>query len=188
MKDIMNLLIESKAILDGHFKLSSGNHSDKYIQCANVLKNPKNAELLGKEIAEKIPEDIELIVSPAMGGVIIGHEVAKALGVNFIFTERDKNGNMILKRNFNIEKNTKIAIIEDVITTGKSTKEVIELVKKNNGIIKSLGCIVNRGNIEEIEGVGVKSLLDIIPNIYNQEECPLCQKKMEIVKPGSRNI
>jgi len=188
MQKIMDMLINSEAILEGHFKLSSGNHSDKYVQCASVLKNPKNAEILGQEIAKKLPNDIELIVSPAMGGVIIGHEVAKALGVEFIFTERDKDGKMILKRNFNIEKNTKIAIIEDVITTGKSTKEVIKLVEKKDGIIKSLGCIVNRGNIEKMNGVEVKYLLKLNPKIYKPEECPLCENGIKITKPGSRNI
>jgi orotate phosphoribosyltransferase len=123
-----------------------------------------------------------------MGGVIIGHEVAKALGVEFIFTERDENGEMILKRNFNIEKNAKVAIIEDVITTGKSTKEVIDLVEKNYGIINSLGCIVNRGNIEEIKDVGVKYLLSINPKIYTPEECPMCKNGVDITKPGSRKI
>lgn len=188
MQNILDMLKESGAILEGHFKLSSGNHSDKYVQCASVLKNPKNAETLGKEIVKKLPNDIELIVSPAMGGVIIGHEVAKALGVDFIFTERDENGDMIIKRNFNIEKGTKIAIIEDVITTGKSTKEVIELVEKNHGIIYSLGCIVNRGNIEKIKDVGVKYLLSINPQIYKPEECPMCKNGVDITKPGSRNI
>jgi orotate phosphoribosyltransferase len=188
MNKIMDMLKESDAILEGHFKLSSGKHSDKYIQCASVLKNPKNAEILGQEIAKKLPENIDLVVSPAMGGVIIGHEVAKALGVEFIFTERDENGEMILKRNFNIEKNAKVAIIEDVITTGKSTKEVIDLVEKNYGIINSLGCIVNRGNIEEIKDVGVKYLLSINPKIYTPEECPLCKNGIDIIKPGSRNI
>ncbi|MGM0640694.1 MAG: orotate phosphoribosyltransferase [Thermotogota bacterium] len=188
MQKIMDMLINSEAILEGHFKLSSGNHSDKYVQCASVLKNPKNAEILGQEIAKKLPNDIELVVSPAMGGVIIGHEVAKALGVDFIFTERHENGEMILKRNFDIEKNTKIAIIEDVITTGKSTREVIELVDKKDGIIKSLGCIVNRGEIEEIKDIGVEYLLKINPKIYKPEECPLCKENVEITKPGSRNI
>ena len=184
--DILNLLKDTKAILNGHFKLSSGLHSDTYIQCAQVLKFPEYAELLGKSLSEKFAETPDYIVSPALGGLIIGHEVARAFNIPFLFTERNKEGQMELRRNFYIEENKKIIIIEDVITTGKSTLEVYETLKEFNSQIIGFGCIVNRSKKKKLNNLPIKSLLEIEAKTYEPDNCPLCKENIPIIKPGSR--
>jgi len=184
--NILNLMKKTNAILNGHFLLSSGLHSDTYIQCAQILKYPEYAEMLGKELAARFDEKPDYIVSPALGGIIIGHEVARAFGVPFLFTERNKEGKMELRRNFFVEENKKVLIIEDVITTGKSTLEVVETIKNYNPNIIGLGCIVNRSQKEFLDSYPVKSLIDIDAKTYKPEECPMCKQNIPFVKPGSR--
>ncbi|WGS64687.1 orotate phosphoribosyltransferase [Marinitoga aeolica] len=184
--DIVNLMKETNALLTGHFLLSSGLHSDTYIQCAQILKYPQYAEALGKELSKMFNVVPDYIVSPALGGIIIGYEVAKAFNVPFLFTERNKEGVMELRRNFFIEKNKKVIIIEDVITTGKSTLEVVESLKKYNPDIVGLGCIVNRSKKEHLENYPIKSLIEIDAKTYEPDNCPLCKENIPVVKPGSR--
>lgn len=184
--DIMNVLLNTKALLKGHFLLSSGLHSDTYVQCAQVLKYPTYAEKFGKELANKINDDVEIVVSPAMGGIIIGHEVARALKVPFIFTERNEDSDMIFRRNFNIEKNQKVLIVEDVITTGKSTKEVVNLVEEKGGIVVNTACIINRSNGVKINDKEPIYLLKVDAKTYTKEECPMCKEGSTPIKPGSR--
>ena len=181
---IETLLEKSEAILKGHFLLSSGLHSDTYIQCAKILQYPKYAELLGKKIAKRISFEVDVVVSPAIGGIIIGHEVAKALKVPFIFCERDEESKMRLRRNFKIENGQRVLIVEDVITTGKSTREVREVVESFEGKVAGYACIVERGREHEL--FNLISLYRIFPKTYHHEDCPICKRRVPLVKPGSR--
>ncbi|QTA38313.1 orotate phosphoribosyltransferase [Thermosipho ferrireducens] len=184
--DVLEILKKTNAVLKGHFLLSSGLHSNTYIQCAQALKYPEYAEAFGKRLAELFPEKPDYVISPALGGIIIGYEVARSFNVPFIFTERNENGKMELRRNFQIEEGKKVIIVEDVITTGKSTKEVINAIKKYSPKIISIGCIVNRSKENHIENLSIKSLIKINVETYEPTDCPLCKKGLDIVKPGSR--
>lgn len=187
--DVKNVFKEKGALLEGHFLLSSGLHSSMYLQCALVLSDTKLAKDLGEMLAEKmksiVKDDVDLVVAPAMGGLIIGHEVASAMNKNFVFTER-VDGNMVLRRGFNILEGAKVVIIEDVFTTGKSTREVISLL--NDKKAKILGCasIIDRSNGTLKFDVPNVSLLNLEVPIYEKEKCPMCAKNMEVEKPGSR--
>ncbi|PNR94929.1 orotate phosphoribosyltransferase [Petrotoga olearia] len=183
---VLEILKDTGAFLTGHFLLSSGLHSDTYIQCAKVLKYPDYSELFGKLIAKKVESKIDYVVSPALGGIIIGYEVARTLKVPFLFAERDEKGNMSLRRDQVIKNNSKILIVEDVITTGKSTLEVAKLVESNEGVVTSFACIVNRSSKEVLENREIISLVNIKAATYSPENCPLCFQGLELVKPGSR--
>ncbi|MFC1566585.1 orotate phosphoribosyltransferase [bacterium] len=187
--DVKKKFIESNALLKGHFMLSSGLHSDTYMQSALVLKNPKTAEQLGNMLSEKIKEittDIDLVVAPAMGGLIIGHEVARSLGKDFVFTER-VDGKMILRRGFQIQSGAKVVIIEDVFTTGKSTKEVIALLETFGAVVQCCASLVDRSNGLDFD-VPYVSLLKLDINNYNPDECSLCKDGIDVQKPGTRFI
>jgi len=183
---VLEILKDTGAFLTGHFLLSSGLHSDTYIQCAKVLKYPDYSELFGKLIAKKVESKIDYVVSPALGGIIIGYEVARTLKVPFLFAERDEKGNMSLRRDQVIKNNSKILIVEDVITTGKSTLEVAKLVESDGGVVTSFACIVNRSSKEVLENREIISLVNIKAATYSPENCPLCFQGLELVKPGSR--
>ncbi|TDX09628.1 MULTISPECIES: orotate phosphoribosyltransferase [Petrotoga] len=183
---VLEILKDTGAFLTGHFLLSSGLHSDTYIQCAKGLKYPEYAEFFGKLIAKKIKVKVDYVVSPALGGIIIGYEVARALKVPFLFTERDEKGNMSLRRDQVIINNSKILIVEDVITTGKSTLEVTKLVESSGGVVTSIACIVNRSSKKVLESREIISLVNIKAATYSLEKCPLCFQGLELVKPGSR--
>jgi orotate phosphoribosyltransferase len=177
------MFIESGALLEGHFLLSSGLHSPNYMQSALVLADPKRASLLGAALAKLAPLKPDLIVSPAMGGLIIGQEVARALDVRHYFAERD-NGLMSFRRGFSITKGESVIVIEDVVTTGKSSKEVMTLVRAQGGRVTNLLSIVDRGAPDL--GVPAKSLLTLIFPTYDPKDCPLCKSGTPAVKPGSR--
>lgn len=178
-------LNKTGSFLKGHFLLSSGLHSPNYIQCALMLKNSVIAEKIGKLLAKlwdgKKPD---IVVSPAMGGIIIGHEVAKAFKVDFLFTERE-NGKMTLRRGFSIKKGQKVLIVEDVFTTGKSTLEVYEVVKKYEGEVLGALSIINRMGNKNLPFYS-KSILKLNLITYQPHDCPLCRQKIPLVKPGSR--
>ncbi|AEX84816.1 orotate phosphoribosyltransferase [Marinitoga sp. 1135] len=184
--EIMEILKKTNAILNGHFLLSSGLHSDTYIQCAQALKYPEYAEMLGKALSEKFNEKPDYVVSPALGGLIIGYEVARGLKTPFLFTERNKEGVMELRRNFFIEENAKVIIIEDVITTGKSTLEVVKALEKYKPQIIGIGCIVNRSKKKDLNNIKIQSLVEIDAKTYEPDNCPLCKENIPAVKPGSR--
>jgi len=186
--EIIRILKDTGAFLKGHFLLSSGLHSDTYIQCAKALRFPKYTELFGNLIANSLNENIDCVVSPAMGGILIGYEVARALKTPFLFTERDEKGEMNLRRGQKIKKGDKILIVEDVITTGKSTLEVSSLVNNLGGIVTSISCIVNRSKKEFLNNFKIVSLISVETNTYQKEECPLCAQGIELIKPGSRKI
>jgi orotate phosphoribosyltransferase len=176
------------AYLKGHFKLTSGLHSEEYLQCALVLQHPAIAEQLGRELASKFAP-VDLVASPAIGGLIIGHEVARALGAaRFLFTERDPSGKMTLRRGFSIKPGESAVVIEDVVTTGGSTREVIELLQSAGVRVVGAGSIIDRSGGKVDLGVPRVALATLNVVAYAPEECPLCQQGVPVEKPGSRPI
>lgn len=175
------------ALKEGHFLLTSGRHSNQYMQCAEVLKYPKYTEEIAKYMAEGFKEvQVDLVIGPAMGGMLIGFELAKQLNVINFFTERDADGNMCLRRGFHIPKGAKVIIAEDVITTGGSVVEVMDIVKEAEAEIVGVGVVVDRSN----GGVdfGAKTVAAYTADIQSYEKiaCPLCRSGQPITKPGSR--
>jgi len=184
-KDILEIFEGAGGLLKGHFKLSSGLHSGQYLQCALVLQNAKPAERLCKELASKFTDDnITAVIGPALGGVVVSHEVARALGVKALFSERE-DGIMTLKRGFSIDKNDRILVVEDVVTTGRSTKEVIEMVKKSGAALAGVGSLVCRGKNIDFGGKFL-SLLKIDIPTFKPADCLLCKENIPVIKPGSR--
>jgi len=196
----MALFEETGAYLHGHFRLTSGLHSGEYLQCAKVLTHPQYAERLGRALSEKIKSlldgaaidvvngsGIDVVVSPAMGGIIIGHEVARALGARSLFTERDAATNtMTLRRGFEILPGERAVIIEDVITTGGSTREVVDTVSATGAKVLAAGSIIDRSGGRADVGVPRVALETLEAVAYQPEECPLCRQGLPLVKPGSR--
>ncbi len=181
------MLDKANALLSGHFLLSSGLHSGQYLQCALLLRYPDFAETLCKRLAKKFRRDkIDLVIGPAYGGIIVAYELARALGVRAIFTER-KDGIMQLRRGFNIEKGERALIAEDVITTGRSVKDVIKAIKPYKPEIAGVAALIDRSAKSNVFGkVPLESLKRIKIKTYTQERCPLCKLKIPLVKPGSR--
>ncbi|MDE2237115.1 MAG: orotate phosphoribosyltransferase [Elusimicrobia bacterium] len=174
------------ALLSGHFLLSSGLHSQRYLQCALVLSDPPTASWLGAELAAAVRTagiSANVVVSPALGGLFIGQEVARALGLRHLFSERD-NGVMTLRRGFSIAAGSRALIVEDVVTTGKSSSEVVQLVRGHGGIVAGLASIVDRGAPDL--GLPQLSLLRLEIPAFKPEDCPLCKQGLPFVKPGSR--
>tara|TARA_B100001175_G_scaffold316382_1_gene330164 strand:- start:5967 stop:6548 length:582 start_codon:yes stop_codon:yes gene_type:complete len=189
-KESLKILKETNALLEGHFVLSSGLHSDKYVQCAQLLSKPGKAKEICLSLAEKIKENfknIDLIVSPAMGGVVIGYEIGRILNKETIFAER-VNGIFELRRGFNIKKDQKILIIEDVITTGKSSLECADMVTKLQGDVIGYACIIDRSNNKSLIKKSFVSQVKIEIPTYNKEKLPNHLKNIKAVKPGSRNL
>lgn len=175
----------------GHFLLSSGLHSGDYLQCALYLAEPRRAAhagaLLAARIADAVPE-LDLVVSPAMGGLIIGHETARALGLPFLFTER-ADGEMVLRRGFAVAPGQRIVIVEDVVTTGKSTREVITVLEAAGAVVVALASMVNRsGNPNPFEPKPYRALLEASFPTWSADDCPLCAEGVPTNKPGSRPI
>ena len=182
----LELLRMSGALMDGHFRLSSGRHSGEYCQCARVLEDPARAEELGRALADLFSDArVDVVVSPALGGVVIGHEVARALGVRALFTER-KEGTMTLRRGFALEAGERVLIVEDVVTTGGSVREVAEVVRAAGADVKGFGFLVDRspGNVDL--GAPMKALVRRDMPSYEPESCPLCEAGRPVTKPGSR--
>ena len=185
-KDVLKIFDDEKALLVGHFRLSSGLHSEKYLQCALVLQRPDIAERLSKGLAEKFSRaGIDLVIGPALGGITLAYEVARVLGVRGLFTERQE-GKMVLRRGFGIEKGEKVLVVEDVITTGGSTKEVIEVVKDRGGVVIGVGSIIDRSDGKTNFGVSFEALAKIKIDTVKEEDCPLCKEHIPITRPGSR--
>ncbi|HEY3346688.1 MAG TPA: orotate phosphoribosyltransferase [Nitrospirota bacterium] len=185
-QDILNLFRQRQALLEGHFLLSSGLHSEKYLQCALVLQYPDAATELCFKLAGLFRgEKIDFVIAPALGGIIVAQEVAKALGVRAIFAER-LDGKLILRRGFTINEGERAIVVEDVITTGGSTKETMRVVTEAGGIVIAAGSIIDRSGGTTDLGVPYKSLVTLAINTYQPKECPLCEKGLPLVKPGSR--
>jgi orotate phosphoribosyltransferase len=189
---ILQTFRETGAYLKGHFRLTSGLHSSEYLQSALVLQHPELAERLGRELAQGMPKGQvpDIVVSPALGGLIIGHEVARAMGARFLFTERDPSGKMILRRGFSLTPGETAVVVEDVVTTGGSTREVIELLQAAGVRVVGVGSVIDRsgGRADRLASLGVPRValatLDAIA--WTPEECPLCKQGLPVVKPGSR--
>jgi orotate phosphoribosyltransferase len=182
---VLETFRETGAYLKGHFQLTSGLHSNEYLQCALVLQHPDMAGRLGRELAARAPV-CDLVASPALGGLIIGHEVARALGRRFVFTERDANRKMSLRRGFSVRPGETVVVIEDVVTTGGSTREVIEVLEGLGGRVIAAGSIIDRSGGRVDLGVPRVALATLEAVAWNPEDCPLCKAGTPVVKPGSR--
>ncbi len=187
-KEAFRIFEETGALQNGHFLLTSGLHSPQYFQCALVLQHHQFLEKFCNEIREFYyeEEDIDLVISPAIGGIVVGQELARQLNVRAIFTEREGE-KMTLRRGFRIEPHEKIIIAEDVITTGGSVKEIIELIEKAKGYPVGIGAIVDRSDGQTDFGIPLFSPVQVKAVTYKPERCPLCSQNIPLIKPGSRN-
>jgi orotate phosphoribosyltransferase len=186
---VKELFIKTNAIMEGHFLLTSGLHSPLYVEKFNVLQHPKYTEMLCQALAEKFAaENIETVVGPVTGGILLAHEVGKALGTRAIFTERE-NGKMTFRRGFKLKEGERVLIVEDIVTTGGSVKEVIAAVKEQGGIPVAVGMLVDRsGGKANFGEVPYKALLNLDVTTYQPDACPLCKEGKPMTKRGSRNI
>lgn len=180
-------LYQSDALLHGHFLLSFGKYSDGYVQCAKLLQYPDKEKQAVKVIVEKLKEaqvEVDLVVGPAMGGIVIAYEVGRKLGVPAIFTERE-NDEMTLRRGFEVHPGQKILVVEDVITTGKSSLETIKVLEAYGAQIVGLACLPNRSKPNQL-AYPIYASTDVTINAYDPNDCPLCKQQLPLVKPGSR--
>ena len=187
LKNSLKVLKKTKALLDGHFVLSSGLHSAQYVQCARLLSQPRISNKFVSSLAAKIKKDIkkiDLILSPAMGGIVIGYEIGRILNKETIFCER-VNKKFELRRGFSIKKNSRVLIVEDVITTGKSSLECVELIKKSKAKLVGVACLIDRSEHKKIKYKIISQVKLEIPT-YNKSNLPHHLKKIPITKPGSR--
>ncbi len=184
--ELLDLFRKSGALLEGHFRLTSGLHSPGYLQCALVLQHPEAAETLGRELAALLIDHRPTVVlSPALGGVVIGQEVGRALGIRALFAER-QDGALTLRRGFTLGEHDRVVVIEDVLTTGGSTRETIQVARAAGGHVVAAGSIVNRSGKAPDVDVPFRALIELALPTYEPEKCPLCAKGMAIAKPGSR--
>src|SRR6478735_8502156 len=186
--ELLDLFRKSGALLEGHFRLSSGLHSTGYLQCALVLQHPATAELLGRAMAD-MARDLRatVVLSPALGGVVIGHEVGRALGVRALFAER-QDGSLMLRRGFVLSESDRVLVVEDVCTTGGSTRETMQVATAAGGQVVGAASIVDRSGGRATFDVPFESLLDVDLPTYQPDACPLCAKGLPVVKPGSRPV
>ena len=190
LKESLKILKETNAVIEGHFILSSGLHSPKYVQCAQLMSKPSQAIKICESLAKKIKiefGEFDLILSPAMGGIIVGYELGKLLNKITIFSER-VNGEFKLRRDFKIEKDSKVLIVEDVITTGKSSLECSKLVTSNNAIILGYACIIDRSNGKSFIKDKIVSQVKLNIPTYEKDKLPKELLSIPSVKPGSRNL
>lgn len=184
--ELLDLFRRSGALLDGHFRLTSGLHSPAYLQCALVLSRPADAEVLGRDIGEKVRSlGATVVLSPALGGIVIGHEVARALGVRALFAER-QDGALTLRRGFVLADNDRVLVVEDVLTTGGSTRETMQVARAAGAQVVGVGSIVDRSGGTLSFDVPFASLLSMSVPAYEPDKCPLCAQGLPVVKPGSR--
>ncbi len=190
---VLELFRATGAYLTGHFRLTSGLHSPEYLQCALVLQHPEHAEWLGRQLAQELKallleRSVHAVASPAVGGLIIGHEAARALGARFIFTERDSSGKMTLRRGFTVTAADTVVVVEDVITTGGSTKEVVELLTAAGARVAAAASIIDRSGGAANVGVPRVALATLQVITHPPESCPLCAQGLPATKPGSRPV
>lgn len=184
--EVLDRFRQSGALLEGHFRLSSGLHSDRYLQSALVLQHPEFAGELGEALAERARHlQPTVVMSPAVGGIVIGQEVARALGVRAIFAER-QDGALRLRRGFSLSAADRVLVVEDVITTGGSTRETVDVAVEHGAHVHGAAAIIDRGNDPARLGIPLFALLQLHVPTYQPEACPLCAKGQLVVKPGSR--
>ena len=186
-EELLSLFEELGALQTGHFQLTSGLHSGQYVQCAAVFEYPKIAGKIVEQLVGQLPTDIDTIIAPAIGGINLGYEAARSLGCRFIFTERE-DGVMTLRRGFVLKPGEKVLVVEDVVTTGGSVKEVLEIVRRHNCKILGVASLVDRSQGKTDFGVPFTPLISLTIETYRPEQCPLCAAGQPITKPGSRNI
>ncbi len=185
---VMEILKEAGVLLEGHFLLTSGRHSDKYLQCAKIFQDTKYSEELCAALAEKYKDaGVELVIGPAIGAIQMSYEVSRHLGVKNIFAERE-DGKMTLRRSFEITEGQRVLVVEDVVTTGGSVREVIDIVREHGGEVVGVGVVVDRTGGKIDFGVPLESVISLDVVSYEPDECPLCKENKPLVKPGSRNI
>ncbi|MEN3338217.1 MAG: orotate phosphoribosyltransferase [Acidobacteriota bacterium] len=183
---VLDLFRTSGALLEGHFRLTSGLHSDRYLQSALVLQYPEHAEVLGRALAERLAHlQPTAVLSPALGGIVIGHEVARALGIKALFAER-VNGDLTLRRGFSLSSADRVLVVEDVITTGGSTRETSNVATAAGAIVVGAGSIIDRGSDPHRLSLPLVSLVNLEVPAHQPEACPLCARGIPVVKPGSR--
>ncbi len=186
MINVVDILKECDALLEGHFLLSSGKHSNKYCQCAKLMQYPDKTEKVISIVAEKVKDlGIDVIVGPAMGGITAAYELGRQLNIRAIFTERENNV-MTLRRGFEIKPGERILIMEDVVTTGKSSMETAKVLEQYGGKVIGIGCILDR-KVSEIE-LPLYSAVELVFDTYEEENCPLCKNGSKPIKPGSRKF
>lgn len=182
--EVLRIFRDTGALLDGHFLLRSGLHSRQYFQCALVLQYPHHAETLCRALAAKLPA-ADTVISPAMGGLFIGHEVARALGVRHIFVEKNAAGKLELRRSFTIGKGEKFIVVEDVVTKGGRVQETVDIVRQRGGLVAGIGTLVDRSDGRVDFGVPLQSLLKLQIETFEPATCPMCREGSPVVKPGS---
>ena len=189
-KESLKILKETNAFLEGHFILSSGLRSSMYIQCAKLLSHPKKAELICNSLANKIKKNfakIDIILSPAIGGIVVGYEIGRQLSIETIFSER-VDGNLVLRRGFNLAKGANVLIVEDVITTGKSALECSSIIKSYGANLIGYACIIDRSTKDSLIKESITSQVKIDIQTFNEKDIPDSLKKIKAIKPGSRNL
>ena len=188
-EEILKVLEQVGAVRTGHFELSSGRHSATYIQCALVLEHPRHAEQLGRALADLFKEhSVACVVSPALGGILVGYEVARALGVRSLFVERDRSGQMALRRGFELKPGERVLVIEDVWTTGGSTRETIGVVEEEGGLVVAAGALIDRSGGRLELNVPARALLEMDVPSFEPDDCPLCHAGGMPTRPGSRYL
>jgi orotate phosphoribosyltransferase len=186
--EVKSLLVETGAILEGHFLLTSGLHSPMYVEKFQVLQHPRHTAALCAALAERFVKDaVQVVIGPVTGGILLAHEVGKSLNTRAIFAERE-NGVMTLRRGFTIEPGERVLVVEDIVTTGGSVQEVIDVVKKAGGIVVGVGILVDRSGGKADFGVRSEALLHLDIQTYSPETCPLCANNTPITKRGSRKL
>ena len=184
--DVLSVFRRSGALLEGHFRLSSGLHSPGYLQCALVLQHPREAEALGAALGNLVRSlGAQTVLSPAMGGIVIGQEVGRALGVRAIFAER-QDGTLTLRRGFTLDPGEKVLVVEDVVTPGGSTRETMDVARAAGAVVVGACAVVDRSGGKQGLDVPFQALLPMDVKTYQPEACPLCQQGIPVVKPGSR--
>ena len=192
-EEVLKVFHETGAYLRGHFRLTSGLHSPEYLQCALVLQHPRHAERLGQALADRLREilagaRVDVVASPAIGGLIIGHEAARALGARFIFAERDAEKKMVLRRGFTVQPGETAVVVEDVVTTGGSTREVVEAIQAAGARVLAAGSIIDRSGGQADVSVPRVALATLQVVTWQPDSCPLCRDGSPITKPGSRPV
>lgn len=187
---VIDIFRETEVLMDGHFLLTSGKHSNQYMQCAKILQYPNyTQELMGMLANNYKDEKIDYVIAPAVGGIIIGYELARQLGAKNMFAERDEDGKMTIRRGFHLPKGARVVVAEDVITTGGSVQEVIDIAQEKGAEVVAVAVLVDRSNGSAQFGVRLDCALVAQVEVWEKEECPLCKAGKEaLVKPGSRKI